>query len=40
LYREIRIENKFAGVDGGPVALMAGAQLNVTFEAETPDGRG
>jgi hypothetical protein len=35
LFREIRIENNFTGVDGGPVALTNGARLDVTFEAET-----
>jgi hypothetical protein len=35
LFREIRIENKFTDVDGGPVALTDGARLDVTFEAET-----
>jgi|SRR5579872_2090495 len=34
LFREIRIENNFTGVDGGPVALTNGARLGVTFEAE------
>lgn len=37
LFREIRIENKFNGVDGGPVALTNGAHVDVTFEAETKD---
>jgi len=37
LFREIRIENRFIGVDGGPVALTNGAHLDVTFEAETKD---
>lgn len=35
LFREIRIENNFTDVDGGPVALTNGARLDVTFEAET-----
>lgn len=35
LFREIRIENNFTGIDGGPVALTNGARLDVTFEAET-----
>ena len=35
LFREIRIENNFTDVDGGPVALTNGACLDVTFEAET-----
>ena len=35
LFREIRIENNFNDVDGGPVALTNGARLDVTFEAET-----
>ncbi len=34
LFREIRIENNFTDVDGGPVALTNGARLDVTFEAE------
>ena len=34
LFREIRIENKFTGVDGVPVALTDGAHVDVTFEAE------
>jgi hypothetical protein len=37
LFREIRIENKFTGVDGGTVALTNGAHVDVTFEAETKD---
>jgi hypothetical protein len=37
LFREIRIENKFTGIDGGPVALTNGAHVDVTFEAETKD---
>jgi hypothetical protein len=35
LFREVRIENKFTDVDGGPVSLTTGAELTVTFEAET-----
>lgn len=35
LFREIRIENKFTDVDGGPVSLATGAKLTVTLEAET-----
>lgn len=35
LFREIRIENNFTDVDGGPVALTNGARLDVTFESET-----
>jgi hypothetical protein len=35
LFREIRIENNFTDVAGGPVALTSGARLDVTFEAET-----
>ena len=38
LFREIRIENNFTDVDGGPVALTNGALLDVTFEAETKKG--
>jgi hypothetical protein len=38
LFREIRIENNFADVDGGAVALTNGALLDVTFEAETKKG--
>ena len=37
LFREIRIENNFTGIDGGPVALTNGARLDVTFEAETKE---
>ena len=37
LFREIRIENKFTGVDGALVALTNGAHVDVTFEAETKD---
>jgi hypothetical protein len=37
LFREIRIENKFTGVDGRTVALTNGAHVDVTFEAETKD---
>ena len=37
LFREIRIENKFTDADGGPVPLMTGAKLIVTFEAETAE---
>jgi len=37
LFREIRIENKLTGVDGQPVALRTGAQLDVTFEADARD---
>lgn len=39
LFREIRIENKFTDVDGGSVALQTGAELTVTFEAETEETR-
>lgn len=35
LFREIRIENNFTDVNGGPVALTYGARLDVTFEAES-----
>jgi hypothetical protein len=35
LFREIRLENVFNGVDGKTVALASGAQLTITFEAET-----
>ena len=34
LYREIRVENQFIGLDGKPVALATGARLTVTLEAE------
>jgi hypothetical protein len=37
-FREIRIENNFADVDGGAVALTNGARLDLTFEAETKKG--
>jgi len=35
LFREIRIENNFTDVDGGPAALTHGAHLDVTFERES-----
>ena len=35
LFREIRLENVFNTVDGKGVALTNGAELTVTFEAET-----
>jgi hypothetical protein len=35
LFREIRLENVFNSVDGKTVALASGAQLTITFEAET-----
>lgn len=35
LFREIRIENRLIGMDGEPVALITGARLTVTLEAET-----
>lgn len=34
LFREIRIDNQLMGVDGRPVALITGARLTVTLEAE------
>jgi len=34
LFREIRIENTLTGIDGGPVSLTMGAQLDITFEVE------
>jgi hypothetical protein len=37
LFREIRIENILTDVDGKPVALKTGAQLDVTFEADAKD---
>jgi len=37
LFREIRIENNFIDVDGATVTLTNGAQVEVTFEAETKD---
>lgn len=37
LFREIRIENTFTGVDGQPVALKQGAHIGVTFEADPED---
>jgi len=37
LYREIRVENKFVGLDGETVALAPGAQLMLTLEAEVTD---
>ena len=35
LFREIRIENAFLDVDGSLISLKQGAELEVTFEAET-----
>ena len=37
LFREIRIENILTDVDGSPVGLKNGAQVDVTFEAEAND---
>ena len=37
LFREIRIENTLTDVDGNPVALKNGAEVDVTFEAEVSD---
>jgi hypothetical protein len=37
LFREIRIENTLTNVDGSPVALKNGAEVDVTFEAEATD---
>jgi hypothetical protein len=37
LFREIRIENTLTDVDGQPVGLKTGAQLDGTFEAEAKD---
>jgi hypothetical protein len=37
LFREIRVENRLTGVDGQPVALRTGAQLDVTLEADAKD---
>ncbi len=37
LFREIRIENTFTGVNGQPVALKQGARVDVTFEANPED---
>jgi hypothetical protein len=39
LFREIRIENSFTDVDGQPVALRPGVQVEVTIEAEARDAR-
>ena len=36
-FRELRIENKFAGADGHLIALSDGVQLDVTVEAEIND---
>ena len=35
LFREIRIENSFMDVDGTPMSLQTGTELELTFEAET-----
>ena len=35
LFREIRIENTFMDVDGTPMSLRTGTDLEVTFEVET-----
>ena len=37
LFLEIRIENAFTDVDGQQVALKEGAQLDLTFEADSKD---
>jgi hypothetical protein len=37
LFRELRIENTLTDIDGEPVALKHGAQVDITFEAETED---
>jgi len=37
LFRELRVENRFTGPDGGLVALSEGTQLEVTLEAEIAD---
>jgi hypothetical protein len=37
LFREIRMENVLTTVDGKPVALKNGAQVEVTFEANLRD---
>lgn len=34
LYREIRVENQLQAEDGKPVALKAGAKVDVTIEAD------
>lgn len=34
LFREIRIENTFSDIDGQQMALQAGTQLDITFEAD------
>ena len=34
LFREIRIENKLTDVNGSPIVLKHGAQVEVTIEAE------
>jgi hypothetical protein len=37
LFREIRIENSFTGVNGEIVALKQGASVDLTFEADAKD---
>ena len=37
LFREIRIENTFADLDGQKVSLKQGAHLEITFEADAKD---
>ena len=35
LFREVRIENRFTGVDGQPVALKQGVRVHVTIEVDS-----
>jgi hypothetical protein len=37
LYREVRIENALQDVDGKPVSLKKGAEVDVTIEADPKD---
>ena len=37
LYREIRIDNTLEDVDGNPVSLKKGADVDVTIEADPDD---
>ena len=37
LFREVRLDNVLTNIDGKPVALMSGAHVDVTFEADLCD---